>query len=399
MIFKYKATTQGGEKTEGTISAVSKDSAIAALQRKGLIILEIKEGEGRSVLEFSFFERVKAKDIVILSRQLSTLFEAKVPVLSSFQLLAQESDNKLLKSVLSTIVDDIRGGAPISRALEKHPEVFSNFYVNMVLSGEETGKLSETFTYLANYLERQYELVSKAQHAMVYPAFIMVAFAGVMVVMFVVVIPRLSEIILATEQEVPIYTKIVIATSNFFVNYGILLLLAVVLAGLFVWRYSLTEAGKISIEKMKLSIPYIGTLYRKIYLSRIADNLDTMLTSGISMLKAIDVTGKVVNSYFYKNIMDETAVFVRGGGSLSEGLSQHEEIPPIMTQMIRIGEETGKLGFVLGTVSKFYRREVEGAIETLVSLIEPMMIVVLGIGVGVLLTAVLMPIYNVASSF
>jgi type IV pilus assembly protein PilC len=399
MIFKYKATTEGGIRQEGTISAASEDLAIGALQKKGLIILEIREEGKKSILELSFFERVKPKEIVILSRQLSTLFEAKVPILSSFQLLAQESENKLLKRVLNTVVDDIRGGFPISKALERHPNVFSNFYVNMVLSGEESGKLSETFSYMANYLERQYELVSKAKHAMVYPAFIIMAFIGVMVLMFVVVIPKLSEIILATEQEVPIYTKIVIATSNFFVNYGVLVLLFFVLGGIFFWRYSLTEKGKISLESMRLSIPYFGDLYRKLYLSRIADNLDTMLSSGISMLKAIEVTGKVVNSYAYKNILDQAADFVRGGGSLSQALSEHKEIPPIMTQMIRIGEETGKLGFVLGTVSRFYRREVETAIETLVSLIEPLMIVVLGIGVGVLLTAVLMPIYNVASSF
>lgn len=399
MQFAYRATNQDGEETKGTIEAASLDSAILALQRRGLVVLNIKEGsEKKSLLEMSFFERVKPKDVVVLSRQLSTLFEAKVPVLESFRLLAQESENPLLKRVLGQVADDIKGGLPISRALNKHPDVFSNFYVNMVLSGEESGKLSETFLFLADYLERQYELISKAKSAMVYPIFIILAFIGVMGLMFTVVIPKLSEIIVETGQEVPFYTKIVIATSEFFVSYGIFVLLAFVLGMLFLWRYKNTERGKVQIDHLKLQVPFLGDLFNKLYLSRIADNLDTMLTSGIAMLKGLEVTSKVVNNVMYEEILNEAADHVRGGGNLSEALGKYEEIPRIFVQMIRIGEETGELGFVLKTVARFYRREVEQAIQTLVSLIEPVMIILLGAGVGVLLTSVLLPIYNVAGS-
>lgn len=399
MQFSYKATNQEGEESKGTIEAASLDSAILALQRRGLVVLDIDEGGGKkSILEISFFERVKQKEIVVLSRQLSTLFEAKVPVLESFRLLAQEAENPLLQRVLGQVADDIKAGSPISKALSKHPDVFSNFYINMVLSGEESGKLSETFLFLADYLERQYELVSKAKSAMVYPAFIILAFVAVMGLMFTVVIPKLSEIITETGQEVPIYTKAVIATSHFFVNYGIFVLLAVVLGALFLWRYSSTEKGRIRIDKLKLQTPFVGDLFNKLYLSRIADNLDTMLTSGIAMLKGLEVTSKVVNNVMYEEILNEAADHVRGGGNLSEALGKYEEIPRIFVQMVRIGEETGELGFVLKTVARFYRREVEQAIQTLVSLIEPVMIILLGVGVGVLLTSVLLPIYNVAGS-
>lgn len=398
MKYNYETTNKDGEKSNGIIEATSFDSAVLALQRRGLVVLNIKEEGKKSILEFSFFEKVKAKDIVILSRQLSTLFEAKVPVLESFRLLAQESENPLLKKILGQVADSIKGGESISKSLSKYPDTFSNFYVNMILSGEETGKLSGVFTFLAEYLERQYELTSKAKQAMIYPSFIILAFIGVMSIMFTVVIPKLSEIIEQSDQEIPIYTKIVIATSNFLVSYGIFVLLFVVIGSLFLWRYRLTEKGKIQLDKLKLKTPFIGDLFNKLYLSRIADNLDTMLTSGIPMLKALEVTSKVVSSSTYKQMLQEAIEHVRGGGNLSESLGQHEEIPRIFVQMIRVGEETGELGFVLKTISRFYRREVEGSIDTLVALIEPVMIIVLGAGVGILLTSVLLPIYNVAGS-
>ena len=398
MLFKYQATTRDGKETEGTAEAVNMDIAIGALQRRGLIVLDIKSAEKRPFLHLVLFERVSPKDIVVLSRQLSTLFEAKMSVVDSFRLLGGESESQTLKKALSVVADDIQSGLSISQAMEKHPNVFSSFYVNMILSGEESGKLAETFTYLADYLERQYELVSKAKHAMVYPGFIITAFFLVMTLMFTVVIPRLTEIIIASGQEVPVYTKIVIGVSNFFVRYGIFLFLIIVLTGLYLWRYTLTEKGRLRWDKFKLSVPYVGDLYQKLFLSRLADNLDTMLTSGISMLKAIEVTGKVVGSPTYHEILKESAETVRSGGTLSQALSRYEEVPKILTQMVRIGEETGKLGFVLATIARFYRREVELSVQTLVSLIEPIMIILLGIGVGILLTSILLPIYNIAGS-
>jgi type IV pilus assembly protein PilC len=398
MLFRYKVTTDQNKQDHGTIEAANVDNAIAALHRRGFIVLDIESAEKKSLLNITLFEHVSQKDLVVLSRQLSTLFEAKVPVLESFRLVARESESPLLGRTLNNITDDIRSGLPISRALGKYPNVFSNFYTNMVSSAEESGKLSETFSYLAAYLERQYELASRAKHALVYPAFIIFAFVAVMVLMFTVVIPKLSQVILETGTEIPLYTKIVIGISNFFVEFGVLVAILIILAVLLLWRYSITEKGKAAIDGFKLNIPYVGDLYRKLYLSRIADNLDTMLTSGISILKAIEVTSRVVGSITYKNILDESAERIRGGGTLSDAISEYKEVPRIMVQMMRIGEETGRLGFVLGTVARFYRREVENSIETIVSLIEPIMIILLGVGVGILLTSVLLPIYNLAGS-
>lgn len=401
MIFNYDATTKEGSKQSGSIDAASLDLAIASLQRRGLIILKIKEETSRDLFKLDrkikLFSRVKTKDVVILSRQISTLFEAKVSVLSTFRLLAAESENPILQDALTKITDDVKSGVSISASMAKHPDVFSVFYVSMVKAGEESGKLSETFTFLADYLERSYELISRAKNALIYPAFIVVSFIVVMILMLVFVIPRLSDILLESGQEIPIYTKVVIGVSNFLANYGLLLLLLVVVVGFFLWRYIPTQAGRNSWSRFQLEIPYVSSLYKKLYLARIADNLNTMLTSGVSMVRALEITADVVGNQVYKDILLASAESIKAGSTVSDTFARYPEMPGIMIQMVKVGEESGKLGFVLDTLSRFYRREVNNEVDTLVGLIEPIMIVFLGLGVGLLLTSVLVPIYNVAS--
>ena len=223
MLFNYQAVDQTGAPKNGSIDAVNVDVAISSLQRRGLVITSIvEEGAKKSVLSMnlSWFDRVSNKDIVILSRQLATLFEAQVSALRVFRLLAAESENKILASKLTIIADDLQGGSSISAALQKHPKVFSEFYISMVKAGEESGKLNETFNYLADYLDRTYELVSKAKGALIYPAFVVVTFIVVMILMFTMVIPKISAILVDSGQDIPVYTKIVLGISNFFVGYG-----------------------------------------------------------------------------------------------------------------------------------------------------------------------------------
>ncbi|TSC77709.1 MAG: Uncharacterized protein G01um101424_332 [Parcubacteria group bacterium Gr01-1014_24] len=398
MLFKYKAIDDEGINKEGEIDAPNRDMAISGLQRRELVVISIKdETESKSFFSVSFFNKVSTKDIVILSRQISTLFEAQVSALKAFTMLAANTENKLLGHKLTQICDDLQAGVSISGALSKHPDIFSDFYINMVKVGEETGKLNQTFSHLAEYLDRQYSLTSKARNALIYPAFVIFTFLVVMSLMFVVVIPKLSAIILDSGQAVPIYTKIVIALSNFFVHYGFLVLIFLVLLAIWVWRLSSTEKGKAYLDKMRLATPLIGNLYKKLYLSRITDNLNTMLSSGVPIVRAIDITADVVGSRVYKEILGEVADGVKSGLALSAAFEKHgEEIPGIMVQMVTVGEETGSLGPILKTLTDFYRREVDDAVDTLVGLVEPIMIVILGLGVGILLVSVLMPIYNLA---
>ncbi len=400
MQFNYKAITGAGERTEGVIDAVNVDVAISILQRKGLTVSQIKEPQQSrlSLLLASFFYRVSNKEIVIVSRQLATLFQAQVSALRVFNLIGSQLENPTLKKYFLEISDDLQGGSSISKALAKHPDAFSNFYVSMVKAGEESGKLDQTFGYLADYLDRTYEVTSKARNALVYPAFVIITFLGVMILMFTVIIPKIALMIEDSGQEIPFYTKIVLFISNSFLEYGIYMAVVFVILCFFGWKYVQTEEGLEQLDSMKLNVPYLGNLYRKLYLSRIADNLNTMIVSGIPILRALEITSSVIDNKIYKSIVDRTLVEVKGGAALSSSFAQYKEIPSMLTQMIKVGEETGELGSILKTMAKFYEREVTNAVDTLVSLIEPAMIVALGLGVGVLLAAILMPIYNIASA-
>lgn len=400
MIFAYKAIDNNGEKKDGTIEAISIDVAIGAIQKKGLVISSISPVEESNYIrsKIRFLNRVSNKDIVILSRQMATLFDAQVSALQTFKLLATEMTNPILRRSLTEVADDLQGGSSISKSLSKHSNIFSNFYINMVRAGEESGKLNDTFNYLADYLDRTYEVTNKARNSLIYPAFVILTFVGVMILMFTIVIPKISVILVESGQDIPIYTKIVLFFSNFFVDYGIFLAVALIIGGLFFARYINTTQGSLWFSLFKLRVPYVGDLYRKLYLSRIADNMSTMISSGISMVRSIEITASVVGNDVFQRILEDSLQSVKGGSPFSTSLSEYKEIPTIMITMIKVGEETGELGKIMDTMAKFYRREVINAVDTLVDLIEPVMIVTLGVGVGVLLAAVLMPIYNIAGA-
>lgn len=398
MLFKYKALDQEGKKKDGSIDALNKTVAISALQRRGLIVVSLKGEESKSIFKGTFLDRVPLRDVVVMSRQLATLFASQISALKAFTLLSENAENKMLASQLRGVGDDLQAGSSISDALAKYPDTFSEFYVNMIKAGEESGKLNETFEYLAQYLDRQYNLTSKTRNALIYPAFVIVVFITVMLLMFTMVIPNLSALLIESGQEIPIYTSIIIAISSFIVNYGIFIaIFFVVLIVYFLW-YRRNDKGKEYLDHLKISLPLIGNLYKKMYLSRISDNLNTMLSSGISIVRSIEITADVVGNEVYKRILREALESVKSGNTLSDAMGRHEEVPPIMVQMIKVGEETGSLGSILKTLADFYRREVDDAVDTLIGLIEPAMIVVLGLGVGILLTSVLVPIYNIASS-
>ena len=400
MLFNYEIDDQTGKTSSGSIDAINVDVAISSLQRRGLTISSIKPaGEESNILkkEINIFESISNKDIVILSRQIATLFEAQVSALKVFRLLSTESVNPKLGEKLAEISDDLQGGSTISNALAKHPKVFTKFYIGMVRAGEESGQLDKTFAYLADYLDRTYEVGLKARNALIYPIFVISTFVIVMVLMLTMVIPRLSAILLESGQDIPIYTKIVISLSSFFINYGVFVLILLAIGGFFFWRYMKTEQGKLAVSELQLSIPFVGDLYRKLYLSRVSDNLSTMLTSGIQMVRAVEITATVVGNPLYEKLLNEVVEKVKGGTQLSEALEAHDVFPGILVQMIKVGEETGELGSILETLAKFYRREVTGAVDTLVGLIEPIMIVLLGLGVGFLLASILIPIYNISA--
>lgn len=401
MLFSYKAIDQNNASREGTVDATNIDAAIATVQKRGYTVVSIEPIEEKrsfADIEIDWFQRISNKEIVILSRQIATLFDAQVSALRIFRLLAAEAENTQLQKVLGGIADDLQAGSSISRALSAHPDVFSPFYVNMVRSGEESGSLEKSFGYLADYLDRSYAVATKARNALIYPAFVIGVFVLVMGLMLTLVIPRISQILTDSGQELPIYTKIVIGISTVLTDYIGIILVLFAFAGVGLWRFTQTDLGKRTIDEFKISFPYIGDLFRKLYLTRICDNLATMLGSGISMVQALEVTAEVVDNIVYREIIQNTLIEVKGGRSFADAIAEYPEIPGVLSQMAKVGEETGNLGDILTTLAQFYQREVNNAVDTLIGLIEPLMIVLLGLGVGTLLASVLMPIYNLTSS-
>ena len=269
----------------------------------------------------------------------------------------------------------------------------------MVRSGEESGRLDEVFLFLADYLDQTYAVTSKAKNALIYPAFIVFTFISVMVLMLTTVIPKLADVLVESGQEIPIYTAAIINLSNFLVDYFWFIGIVVVLSVVALVRYARTPEGNDRIARARMAIPYIGTLYKFLYLSRVADSLSTTLRSGIRLVRGLEISSDVVGDPVYSKILKETAAEVQTGKSVSETLRKYpEQFPGIMIAMIKVGEESGDMSKMLDVMAKFYRREVTGAVDTLVSMIEPLMIVMLALGVGVLLMSVLVPIYNISGA-
>ncbi len=375
------------------------DAAIEILHRTNLIVTDIKPAEEASFLkrDIKIFKRVKQRDIVIFSRQLSTLFQAKVPVIQSLKTLAAETDNAEFQRIIGEILDDVSGGSSLSQSMSKHPGVFSRFYISMIRAGEESGKLEDVFTYLADYLERSYALTSKARNALMYPAFVLAAFIGVIIVMLIVVIPRLTSIFAELGQEVPLYTRLIIAISSFLQHYGVFVLIFLAVFGVLAWRFLKTKRGIEVFDEIKIRVPLVGLLMKKIYLARLTDNLSTLILAGIPIIRALEITADVVVNEVYRKIIFDAMESVKAGNTISYSFDKYREIPPLVTQMIRIGEESGKLDFILKNTSGFYQRDVDNLLDNFVSLIEPALIIILGVGVGGLVAAVLVPLYNLAS--
>lgn len=399
MLFHYTAINQDGTKTEADIESATVDAAIALLQKRGLSVVDIKDKGDTAGFTFKLFkERIKAKDVVIFSRQIATLFEAGVSALKAFRLLAAENDNKELQRELTDVADDIESGISLSDALAKRPALFSPFYVNMVKAGEESGKLNESFLYLADYLDRDYELKQKVKKALTYPMFVVGTFIVIMVGMFIFVIPKMAAMFADNGAELPTVTKIVLGISEIFVKYWMIAFPAMIVGGWFFYRWAQTEEGTRWLDETKTKIPVIKSLYQRIFLTRLADNMNTMLSSGVPIVRSIDITSAVVDNVVYKDLLKRVSAKVQTGTAFSKALYEEPFVPNILVQMVRIGEETGELGYILKNLATFYKRELDTSIDNVIGLIEPAMIVGLGLGVGVLVSSVLLPMYTLSSS-
>jgi type IV pilus assembly protein PilC len=401
MKFKYKAITISGREQIGKIEASSRERAIELLQKHKLVIIFIKPVKEffsfGNLFSFLHRGRVSSKKVVMFSKELSILLMAGVPLVEALRIQYEQEENAYFREQILTIANMVDDGAPFSVALSHFPKIFSDFYINIIRSGEVSGKMQESLLHLADYIEKQYLLNSKVKNALMYPAVILGGFGVVGIGMMTFVVPQLVGIFKDNQQELPLPTKILITISDFMQNNFILFMLLVVVLVYLVKKYISTPGGKENLDKLILKIPQFSSLFKKFYIARFAENLSMLISSGIPIINALKISGDVVGNEVYKKIIYSSVDEVRIGGSVAYAFERSDQLPPLVSKMMRVGERTGKLDTVLKDMADFYTKEVDIAVDGLTALIEPILIFVLGAGVGVLVAAILLPIYQMTS--
>ncbi len=399
MKFIYQAKNREGQLKRGFVVAATEAKAEQLLADNGFVIISLKV-QNENMLEKinPFGKRVNFKDLVLFSRQLSTLISARVPILQSLRILQSQITSKGLQGILRDLVTSIENGESFSLALSKHPEAFGNIYVALVRSGEVSGSVAKSLDYLADQLEKDYQLRSKVKSALTYPLFVLVALAAVGFLMFKFVLPKLTSVLKEQGGELPLVSRAIISVTDFFQVYWwviLLLVAAAVVGGRFFLR---TAFGRAWWDSIKIRIPVIGDIFVKVYLARFSRNLSTLVAGGIPIIQAIKIIADIIGNSIYHDILMSVADQVTNGKSISESLTGHREFPPLVTQMIKVGEQTAELDTILAKLADFYEKEVDAKVGVLATLLEPLIMIILGIGVGLLVAGILLPIYNLAST-
>lgn len=398
-VYKYRALNAQGQITKGLVEAPSIDSVAELIIDRKLTIVSVRENKKALItIPIPVLRKVKKRSVVIFSRQLAVMIAATVPIVQALRILIVQTNDKMLKDVILDMANDIDGGMKLSSAFAKHPDVFSDFYVAMLRSGETSGRLERVLNYLATQMEKDYDLISRIRGAMVYPAFIIVAMFGVGAVMLIFVVPKMTSLLQDTGAELPFMTQLMVGTSNFLVGYWWALIIACI-AIVALFRFVLRSTyGREHWDYFKLQIPVFGALFKKIILSRFATGLSTLIKGGVPISRALQITSDVVSNASFKKILEDTVREVEDGNSITTVFLQNKMVPTMVPQMMSVGERTGRMDEVLDRLGEFYSREVDTMIGSLTSLIEPMIMIILGVAVGFMVSAIILPIFQVANS-
>lgn len=382
----------------GVVEADNEAQAVESLTSRGYRIISLEPVKGKSLGSLNaLLSRVGVKDIVIFSRQFSVMISASVPVVEALKVIAQQSEKPKLRAVIGEISDEVDSGETLSASLAKRPKLFSNFYVSVVKSGEQSGKLDDALNYIADEMEKDYDMNSKIRGAMIYPIFVVVMMFVIGLIMMIFVVPKLTAIILEVGGELPIATRILIAISDFLIKFWwIVLAGAVGLVG-GIRFYLKTAFGRRQFDYIILHLPVFGKLLRMIYLVRFSRSMNTLIAGGVNITSSLKVSGEVINNTYYEELINQTIKEVEAGNSICTVFLTTKEVPSMVSQMMLVGEKTGKLDAVLERITSFYNREITTSLAGLMSLIEPALMVVMGVGVGIMVAAILLPMYNVVS--
>ena len=391
--FAYTARTLGGELKTATMDAATRDEVVAQLRRQKRIVVKIDEEKAKKRLG-----RIKTRDIVIFTRQFATMINAGLPLVQALDILSRQSENKALQDVTRQVVYDVESGHTVADALRRHPKAFTDLYVNMVAAGEAGGILDTILLRLATFLEKNDALVGKVKSAMIYPSVIMsVAFIAICVLL-IFVIPVFQNMFASVNLALPLPTRVVIGLSSFLKHYW-WLIGGAGWGGVFMLRqYYKTPAGRLQIDRTMLRFPVLGDMLRKSAVSRFTRTLGTLISSGVSILDGLEITAKTAGNQVIHNAIMESRSSIAGGDTISAPLQKSAVFPPMVISMIAVGEQTGGLDEMLTKIADFYDTEVDTAVSGLLSLMEPIMIVFLGVIVGGMVVAMYLPIFDMINA-
>jgi type II secretory pathway component PulF len=398
MRFNYQARTKEGQTQTGIVEASTKENALLLLQKYGLYVTYLEQEQVPFYARrIALFQRTGMRDVVLFARQLAIMFKSEVSLVESLRSLAEQTGNRDFREKILALAQEVEGGSSLSDALSKFPKIFNQFFVSMVKSGESAGKLSEVLDYLADHLEREYELTSRIRGALMYPAMVVTVTIVVFVLMIFFVLPNLTQILKETGTELPLTTKIIIFVSDTTRAWWWLALLGIAGGIAALVRYIRTEQGRRNFHTLILKTPLIGDLAKKIYLARFAENLSTLIIGGLPIAQALDYSGQVIGNVLYRDAILLARDGVRRGEQISAILRQSPNLFPAMfIQMVYVGERSGSLDRTLKNMVTFYQGEVQRTMESLLGLIEPALIIVLGGGVAIVVAAVLLPLYRLS---
>lgn len=395
-VFKYQGRTKTGTIAKGTIQAANKNAAVAKLRKQGINPRQVEQSNSILHKDLNFGGgKVKNQDFVVYCRQFATLIRAGVTIVDATNILARQSTSKELKKALEQVEDDIRTGVAFSTAVKKHPKVFPELFCNMMVSGEATGNIDETLERLANTFEKQYNLKKKVQSTLTYPLVLLVITIGVVIFLLVFIVPSFVTTFEEMGAELPLITVMTVALSNWLTKFW-WLVLAVIIASivLFNFLYKTNKQFHYTVHYLLLRLPAFGPLMQKSAIAKLMRNLSSLFSSAVPILQAITISERVSGNPVISKVMIEARQSLEKGNSLSEPLEKSWLFPPLVTSMTQIGESTGSLDYMLEKVADFYEAEVDRAVDTLKSLIEPLMILLLACVVGLIVTAVLLPMFS-----
>ncbi|HKM40666.1 MAG: type II secretion system F family protein [Patescibacteria group bacterium] len=396
-IFNYKARNKIGRIKRGRAIANNESLAIKALNKRGLEVLWIKDATKSIDHKFIFlFNPIKSVDLVVFSRQFSVMMAAGVPISDALITIVNQTDNLKFRNILSKVAYDVDNGEFLSVALKKHPRTFSNFFTNVVKAGESSGRLDEVLSYLADEIEKDYDLSKSFKNSLIYPLFVIIGLIVVGFVFMFFVLPELTRILAETGGTLPLATRIVIATINFLKTYFIVILFFIALFVMFSQVFFKTSVGRKSRDLFLLKIPVVGKILQRIYVVRFSRSLALLLKGGVPTHQALAIVLDIIKNEVYKDLIRRTIDNVNEGGSIVDVLETSDMVPKMLPQMMAVGESTARLDHTLVETANFYDKEVLTKLSNLGTILEPIIMIIMGIGVGIMVAAIILPMYNLA---